>query len=149
MMRALGTSPRRIFLSGITGAGIALTGNLFGVTSQLLTLFPEDTVEATGLDTYFPRGPYKRFKTPDYTFAMPREWVADTAIELAKAQRRSMSLDYSMRSKPISSGVLPDAGESQQDYSSPTVDGNLDWIVSNVLFFRSLTPLLLFQRCSY
>jgi hypothetical protein len=147
MMRALGTSPRRIFLSGITGAGIALTGNLFGVTSQLLTLVPEDTVEATGLDTYFPRGPYKRFKTADYTFAMPREWVADTAIELAKAQRRSMSLDYSLRSKPISSGVLPDAGESQQDYSFQPWMGPLTGSCHMFSYFWSRSPLLLFQRC--
>jgi hypothetical protein len=55
-MRAMGTSPRRILLSGLSGAGIALAGNLFGVTSQLLKLVPEEQVEATGLDTYFPRG---------------------------------------------------------------------------------------------
>jgi hypothetical protein len=55
-MRAMGTSPRRILLAGLSATTIALAGNLFGITSQLLTVFPEDTVEATGLDTYFPRG---------------------------------------------------------------------------------------------
>lgn len=55
-MLALGTSPRRILLSGLAATTIALTGNLFGVTSQLLTILPEDAVESSGLDTYFPRG---------------------------------------------------------------------------------------------
>jgi hypothetical protein len=55
-MLAMGISPRRIFLSGLSAMAIALAGNLFGVTSQLLTVFPEDAVEASGLDTYFPRG---------------------------------------------------------------------------------------------
>ena len=106
-MTALGTSPRRIFLSGLSATSISLAGNLFGVTSQLLTAFPEDQVAATGLDTYFPRGDYKRFRKADYSLVIPKEWVADTAVELAKAQRRSMPLDYSMRTK--SSAVLPDA----------------------------------------
>jgi hypothetical protein len=108
-MTAMGTSPRRIFLSSLSASGIALAGNLFGVTSQLLMAFPEDQVAATGLDTYFPRGPYKRFRTADYSLVIPKEWVADTAVELAKAQRRSKSLDYSMRTKPNSQSVLPDA----------------------------------------
>jgi hypothetical protein len=114
MMRALGTSPRRIALSLISGTGIALAGNLFGITSQLLTLFEEDVVESTGLDTYYPRGNYKRFRTADYTFVLPAVWVADTAVELAKAQRRTSSLDYSMTSSSAAAarrGILPDAGE--------------------------------------
>jgi hypothetical protein len=56
IMRAMGTSPRRIFLSGLSASGIALVGNFLGVTSKLLTFVPESTVEASGLDTYFPRG---------------------------------------------------------------------------------------------
>lgn len=59
VMRALGTSPRRIFLSLSSAATIALAGNLFGVTSKLLEAVPEATVEASGLDTYFPRGKHK------------------------------------------------------------------------------------------
>lgn len=114
-MIALGTSPRRIFLSGLAGAGIALAGNLFGVTSQLLTVLPEDQVAATGLDTYFPRGDYKRIRTADYSFVLPKQWVADTAVELAKAQRRSRTLDYSMTSSRSGGGgevssTLPDSG---------------------------------------
>jgi hypothetical protein len=112
MMRALGTSPRRIVLSLISSTGIALAGNLFGITSQILTCVNENVVEATGLDTYFPRGDYKRIRTVDYTFVIPAVWVADTALELAKAQRRvTSSLDYSMSRKSGSAGILPDAGE--------------------------------------
>jgi hypothetical protein len=55
-MAAMGTSPRRIFLSLLSATVIALAGNLLGITSQLLTFLPEDIVEVTGLDTYFPRG---------------------------------------------------------------------------------------------
>ena len=133
MMAALGTSPRRIFLSGLSATGIALAGNLFGVTSQLLIMFPEDEVAATGLDTYFPRGPYKRYKTADYSLVIPKEWVADTAVELAKAQQRSVPLDYSMRSssnaKPTAS-VLPDAafgppGNLLQDKRISAADMNV------------------------
>ena len=56
LMRSLGTSPRRIFVSFLSASGIALAGNFLGVTSNILTAVPEDIVESTGLDTYFPRG---------------------------------------------------------------------------------------------
>lgn len=108
-MTAMGTSPRRIFLAGLSASGIALAGNLFGVTSQLLAVLPEDKVAATGLDTYFPRDPYKRYRTSDYSLVIPKEWVADTALELAKAQRRSKSLDYSLQGPSKSTSILPDA----------------------------------------
>lgn len=55
MMAALGTNPRRILLGNLSAAGIALAGNFLGVTSKLLTAVPEDVVEKTSLDTYFPR----------------------------------------------------------------------------------------------
>ena len=60
IMLALNTSPRRLFLGAVSATGIALAGNFLGVTSQLLTLVPESTVESTGLDTYFPRGAYEQ-----------------------------------------------------------------------------------------
>jgi ABC-type nitrate/sulfonate/bicarbonate transport system permease component len=56
LMKAIGTSPRRIFLSFASATVIALAGNFLGVTSNLLTAIPEDTIEAAGLDLYFPRG---------------------------------------------------------------------------------------------
>lgn len=111
MMAAMGTSPRRIFLSFTSSAGIALVGNLFGVTSSVLNYIDEDVVELTGLDTYYPRGDFKRHISADYTFVIPKEWVADTAVELAKAQRMTQPLDYKMRQ--TSGGILPDAGKFQ------------------------------------
>jgi hypothetical protein len=56
LMRALGTSPRRIFVSSLSASGIALAGNFLGVTSRILTILPENIVELSGLDIYFPRG---------------------------------------------------------------------------------------------
>jgi hypothetical protein len=109
MITAMGTSPRRIFLSFTSSVGIALVGNLFGVTSSVLNHIDEDLVESTGLDLYYPRGDYKRYRTVDYTFVIPKEWVADTAVELAKAQRRTQPLDYRMRQ--TSGGTLPDSGK--------------------------------------
>ena len=113
LMLAMGTNPRRIVLSLVSATGIALAGNLFGVTSRLLTTIPEEQVEATGLDTYFPRGDYKRCQTQDYTFVIPKEWVADTYVELAKAQRKVQPLDYSMQERKSNGSAklstLPDS----------------------------------------
>jgi hypothetical protein len=110
IMLAMGTSPRRIAISLLSAGGIALAGNLFGVTSLLLQNIDENTVEATGLDTFYPRGDYKRVRTPDYTFVIPKEWVADTALELAKSQRTAQPLDYAINKGR--NGVLPDCGKS-------------------------------------
>ena len=97
LMRSLNTSPRRLFIGTLSASAIALTGNFGGITSFLLAALPEETVEKSGLDQYFPRGNYKRYKSEfGYTFVVPKEWVQDTALELAKVQRRSGSLDYSM-----------------------------------------------------
>ena len=113
-MRLLGTSPRRIALSTLSATGIALAGNLFGVTSTVLSLVPEESVRATGLDTYYPRGDFKRYSSSLYTFVFPKEWIGDTALELQKVQRRTRPLDYSMGSAAAAArretSVLPDVG---------------------------------------
>jgi hypothetical protein len=108
LMAAIGTSPRRIIVAFASATFIALGANFLGVTSKLLTAVPESTVEASGLDVYFPRGDYKRCRGKGYTFSIPKEWVADTSVELAKVQRRAGSLDYGM-SKTSSNSMLPDA----------------------------------------
>jgi len=140
LMLAMGTNPRRIVLSMVSATGIALTGNLFGVTSLLLTAIPEEKLEATGIDTYFPRGDYKRCLTQDYTFVVPKEWVGDTFLELAKAQRKALPLDYSMQErKNDSSGkitTLPDSaygppGRLNQKGVSQAGDTNVSVIVSS------------------
>jgi hypothetical protein len=56
IMNALGTSPERIALSFASSGLIALAANLFGITSGVLTVLPDDLVESTGLDGYYPRG---------------------------------------------------------------------------------------------
>lgn len=138
LMLAMGTNPRRIFLGTISATGIALAGNFLGVTSRLLTVIPEDQVEAIGIDTYFPRGDYKRCRTSDYTFVVPREWVADTFVELAKAQRRIQPLDYSMQRRSGGYSTLPDAafgpaGRLNDKGVSETGDTNVSVIVSSGL----------------
>ena len=57
-------------------------------------------------------GAFKRFRGQGYTFVIPKEWVADTAVELAKVQRRAGTLDYRM-SRGREGGTLPDAGENK------------------------------------
>ena len=111
LMRAIGTSPRRIFVSVTSATAIALGANFFGITSKVLDAIPESVVETSGLDTYYPRGNFKRVKSGQngYTFVIPKGWVADTALELAKAQRMAGNLDYSMR-RMNGNGVLPDTG---------------------------------------
>jgi PsbP len=139
-MLAMGTNPRRIFLGTLSATGIALAGNFLGVTSRLLTAVPEDQVEAIGIDTYFPRGDYKRCRTIEYTFVIPKEWVADTFVELAKAQRRIQPLDYSMQRRNGNGGfaTLPDsaygpAGRLNERGVSETGDTNVSVIVSSGL----------------
>ena len=140
IMLAMGTNPRRIVLSTLSATGIALAGNFLGLTSNLLTMIPEDQVEAVGIDTYFPRGDFKRCKTNEYTFVIPKEWVADTFVELAKAQRRIQPLDYSMRSSNTNREIttLPDAaygpaGRLNQNGVSESGDTNVSVIVSSGL----------------
>ncbi|KAL9180891.1 hypothetical protein ACHAXT_009696 [Thalassiosira profunda] len=124
-MMLMGTSPRRIFLSLASSTAIALAANLFGITSNLLAVLPEDFSETTGFDTYYPRGGYKRVVvrggssgggvpgtasgSTKCSFLIPQDWVADTGLALAQAKRRAVPLDYSMGSDRASSGVLPDA----------------------------------------
>ncbi|KAL7461640.1 hypothetical protein ACHAXS_003386 [Conticribra weissflogii] len=125
MMKLMGTSPRRIFLSFGTACSIALTANLFGVTSNILSILPEEFSEKTRLDTYYPRGDFKRvivrsgFRLPvgdsgggsicKCSFLIPKDWVADTGLALAQAQRRVKDLDYSMGGGRKPNVVLPDA----------------------------------------
>lgn len=140
LMLAMGTNPRRIVLSLVSATGIALVGNLFGVTSRLLTAIPEEQVEATGLDTYFPRGDFKRCQTQEYTYVVPKEWLADTFLELAKAQRKVQPLDYSMQERRINNSgrisTLPDSaygppGRLNQKGVSQAGDTNVSVIVSS------------------
>ena len=83
----------------------------------------------TGLDTFYPRGDCKRVvvrstntagipsNVGKCSFLIPKEWVADTSLALAQAQRQARVLDYSMQQnnnnnnqqRRSTSNVLPDA----------------------------------------
>mmetsp|Transcript_54607 Transcript_54607/g.63041 ORF Transcript_54607/g.63041 Transcript_54607/m.63041 type:complete len:351 (+) Transcript_54607:2-1054(+) len=144
LMLAMGTNPRRIFLSVVSATGIALTGNFLGITSRLLMAIPEDKVEATGIDTYFPRGDFKRCQTDEYTFVLPSEWVADTYLALAKAKRKTQPLDYSMQEQK--SVTLPDSaygppGRLNEQGFSQQGDTNVSVIVSSGLSGFSLKSI--------
>lgn len=58
----------------------------------------------------FYAGDYKRVKGKGYTFVIPKEWVGDTFVELAKAQRAVQPLDYKMK-QGGRGATLPDAGK--------------------------------------
>ncbi len=136
MMRAMNTSPRRIFLSTLASSAIALSSNFCGVTSNILAGLPENTVEKTGLDVFYPRGEMKRFKSGEfqYTFVVPKEWVQDTAVELARIQNRAARLDYSMRKN--NNGSVPDVAYGPPGYFNDKgisqSDTNVSTLVSKV-----------------
>ena len=129
LLSLMGTSPRRIFLSLTTSTAIALTTNLFGITSNILSTIPEETVEKLGgIDTFYPRGNYKRVivrgvskssvpgvpsttsNSVKCTYLIPKDWVADTSLALAQAQRQAKVLDYNMsNNQQQQQKVLPDA----------------------------------------
>eukprot|EP00571_Detonula_confervacea_P014646 CAMPEP_0172309080 /NCGR_PEP_ID=MMETSP1058-20130122/9478_1 /TAXON_ID=83371 /ORGANISM="Detonula confervacea, Strain CCMP 353" /LENGTH=394 /DNA_ID=CAMNT_0013021633 /DNA_START=187 /DNA_END=1371 /DNA_ORIENTATION=- len=133
IMSLMGTSPRRVFLSLASSTTIALAANLFGVTSNILSALPEEAVEKSGLDSYYPRGDYKRMtvrgaagttisnngiatsnNSGKCSFLIPKEWVADTSLALAQAQRQARTLDYTMnssdqRQQQQKQQTLPDA----------------------------------------
>ena len=141
-MLAMGTSPRRIFLSVLTSSGIALGANFLGSTSRILSTLPPAAVESSGLDTYYPVAGYKRYNGSGYTLRIPQEWLADTAVELAKATRRAGTLDYGMRrggnaGRP-GAGVLPDAAfgppgrKDSRGLTPQGADTNVSVVVSDV-----------------
>jgi hypothetical protein len=114
-MQMMGTSPRRVFSSVTASTAIALVANLFGVTSNVLSELPEEFSEQSGLDYIYPRDGFKRVAAQSSvggggkcSFLIPKDWVADTGLALAQAQRQAKSLDLSMNSN-ARGGVLPDA----------------------------------------
>ena len=147
MMRAMGTSPRRIIISSISSTFIALGANFFGLTSNLLSILPQSFSEQTGIDRFYPRGDFKRYRsgTYGYDILIPKEWVADQALELAKVQRRTGQVELGMmdgrkeeRLKSVGGGrgggrgILPDAGE-------------LSYFCFNVFLFAGGKDVLLFH----
>jgi hypothetical protein len=114
-MQLMGTSPRRVFTSVTASTAIALVANLFGVTSNILSELPEEFSDQSGLDYIYPRDGFKRVAARSSiggvgkcSFLIPKDWVADTGLALAQAQRQARALDLSMNSN-AREGVLPDA----------------------------------------
>jgi len=145
-MKMMGTSPRRIFLSLASSTCIALGANFFGSTSLILGAIPESIVESSGLDSYYPRGDFKRYRSGEngYSFAFPKSWVGDQSLELEKARRRAGDVTLSMN-KNSGAGVLPDAAFGPlgklNSLGVSQSDENVSVIVSKFPFKFSLKAL--------
>lgn len=159
IMAMMGTSPRRIFLSLTSSTTIALAANFFGITSNILSALPEEYAEKSGLDSFYPRGDYKRVtvrgkgavnnlgivnNSGRCSFLIPKEWVADTGLALAQAQQQARALDYSMTQQK-SGGVLPDAAYGPpgrlDNQGLSNADTNVSVIVNNGVRNFSLASL--------
>lgn len=96
-MALLGTNPRRLLLFGSLALGIAGVGDLFGVTSALLTASPPPVkafASKTRLDTYYLVGPLRRYVDDEFGFEVkyPRAWLGDQAVYVARTQNRARAL---------------------------------------------------------
>jgi hypothetical protein len=80
---------RRLLVGGASAASIALGGNLFGVTSGLLSLDGGSFAQHARLDVLFPIKGYKR--CVDYQngfeFIYPKNWLADQRLYRRYAER--------------------------------------------------------------
>ena len=85
-MVGMNTSPRRIATAMLGSTAIALAANFLGVTSGLLSLFPEAAREQR-LDIAYPVRGFKRHLDPQgrYTFIYPVRYVADQTVYMRNA----------------------------------------------------------------
>ena len=85
-MVGMNTSPRRIATATLGSTAIALAANFLGVTSGLLSLFPEAAREQR-LDIAYPVRGFKRHLDPQgrYTFIYPVRYVADQTVYMRNA----------------------------------------------------------------
>lgn len=60
-MQASGVTPRRVFLYTLLAGGLALGGNLFGITSGLLGTVAPGAARDARLDVLFPVKGFKRY----------------------------------------------------------------------------------------
>lgn len=108
-------SPRRVALGGLACLGIALGGNLFGITSILLAIDGGRIARNTRIDAFVPIKGYKRcvdYQT-GFEFLVPEAWLADQSLYRRYAERleRERSLDPpSLRLNPrrIRSSEVPE-----------------------------------------
>lgn len=89
--------PRRLVVGSIGGLSLALGGNLFGVTSFLLSIDGGKVASKLRLDTIVPVLGYKRCidYQNGYEFLYPANWLADQRLYRRYAERieRETSLD--------------------------------------------------------
>ena len=85
-MVGMNTSPRRIATATLGSTAIALAANFLGITSGLLSLFPEAAREQR-LDIAYPVRGFKRHLDPQgrYTFIYPVRYVADQTVYMRHA----------------------------------------------------------------
>ncbi|CEM11308.1 unnamed protein product [Vitrella brassicaformis CCMP3155] len=89
-------TPRRRFLVLLGAAAAALAANLFGATSALLRLSPEQARKLR-LDQIYPIDGLKRYvnELDGYEFLYPSNWLADVALYTAKdAARRPLAASF-------------------------------------------------------
>jgi len=93
-LERLGTSPRRIATFGFLGLAVALAGDLFGVTSALLTAAPgpiQSAARGARLDTYYMMGPLKRYVDDEFGYEVryPKAWLGDQSVYVARTMARA------------------------------------------------------------
>ncbi|CAM9092701.1 unnamed protein product [Pylaiella littoralis] len=96
-MRANGVTRQRFFTYSLLGLAVAVGGNLFGLTSGLLSIVAPGASRDLRVDLLFPVGGFKRFYSPEdgYEFMYPETWVGDSGLAL----RRQRDLE-DMRTSP-------------------------------------------------
>lgn len=82
-------SRRRLLVGTSVSTGITLGANFGGITSKLLGLVDEETVEKYGLDVLYSRNGYRRCLDRDngYTFLVPEKWLSDQLLYQRYAKR--------------------------------------------------------------
>eukprot|EP00630_Chrysocystis_fragilis_P006921 CAMPEP_0197397494 /NCGR_PEP_ID=MMETSP1165-20131217/11613_1 /TAXON_ID=284809 /ORGANISM="Chrysocystis fragilis, Strain CCMP3189" /LENGTH=291 /DNA_ID=CAMNT_0042923393 /DNA_START=22 /DNA_END=897 /DNA_ORIENTATION=- len=93
-LRLLGTSRARIVQFVSLAAFLGLAGDLFGVTSTLLSVPAlREPARRAGLDTYYPVAGFKRYAEPEFELLYPETWLEDQAVYVARTAARAGTTD--------------------------------------------------------
>lgn len=91
-LRLIGTSRGRIVQFVSLAAFLGLAGDLFGITSALLSLPPlASPARELKLDTYYPVGGFKRYVDDSEAFELvyPKRWLEDQAVYVARTNEQA------------------------------------------------------------
>lgn len=95
----------------MAGAAVALGGNLFGVTSALLSSSPSSAAAArrARLDVIFPIENQLRCvdETNRFEFSYPRAWMGDATVARRRAERQERERTLAMEARFASEQGLP------------------------------------------